>query len=71
MLLASVGSTNLHVITKIIENAYKLDFPPDLAISSMFNVSDLFDYFPPMVLDDLRANLFEEGGSDAGASSSI
>lgn len=40
VLLASICKTNLHdrkigsfyVITKIVENAYKLDLPPDLAI---------------------------------------
>lgn len=34
-------------------------------IETMFNISDQFDYFPPMVLDNSRANPFEEGDSES------
>ncbi|GMN62884.1 hypothetical protein TIFTF001_031962 [Ficus carica] len=44
----------------------RLDLPPNLAISSTFNISHLSEYFPPdsalVVLDDSGTNSFEEGG---------
>ena len=35
------------IAAKINDNVYKLELPPDLALSSTFNVKDLFEYFPP------------------------
>lgn len=58
--------------TNINDNAYKLDLPPDLSISSTFNVRDLFEYYPPnaspSIIEDSRMNFFSARGSDAGSS---
>jgi hypothetical protein len=35
------------IIKKINENAYVVDLPDNLAISSTFNVANIFEYFPP------------------------
>ena len=60
------------VAAKINDNAYKLDLPPDLSISSTFNIRDLFEYHPPdaspSIIEDSGTNLFSVEGSDAGAS---
>ncbi|GMN23208.1 hypothetical protein TIFTF001_000042 [Ficus carica] len=53
------------------DNAHKVDLPPDPSISNTFNVSDLFECFPPnaspTISKDSGMNLSEEGNSDAGA----
>lgn len=35
------------VLHKAGDNAYILDLPDDLKVSSIFNISDLFEYYPP------------------------
>ena len=59
------------ISAKINDNAYKVELAPDLAISSTFNVHDLFEFFPsdgaPVVLEDSGSNLSLAGDSDAGA----
>ena len=35
------------IIKKINDNAYVVDLPENLAISSTFNMADIFEYFPP------------------------
>jgi hypothetical protein len=32
------------ILTKIIDNAYKLELPPELRVSPSFNISDLRPY---------------------------
>ena len=56
------------IIKKINDNAYVVDLPPDMAISSVFNVDNVFEYFPPdepiYPEQNLRSSSFEVGGSD-------
>ena len=55
------GDGPFQVLARVNDNAYKLDLPVEYNVSTTFNVSDLS---PFDVADDLRTNLFEEGGND-------
>ena len=57
------GDGPFQVVARVNDNADKLDLPSEYNVSATFYVSDLipFDYEG----GDLRANPFEEGGSDA------
>ncbi|GKV47177.1 hypothetical protein SLEP1_g54096 [Rubroshorea leprosula] len=55
------GDGLFQVITRINDNAYKLELPTEYNVSATFNVSDLS---PFDVGDDLRTNPFEERGND-------
>uniref|UniRef100_A0A2N9J550 CCHC-type domain-containing protein n=1 Tax=Fagus sylvatica TaxID=28930 RepID=A0A2N9J550_FAGSY len=56
------------IIKKINDNAYVVDLPADMAISSTFNAADMFEYFPPDELiyteHNLKSSSFEVGGTD-------
>jgi hypothetical protein len=55
------------ILKKINDNAYVIDLPEDLAISSTFNVADIFEYFPPEDSKlNLRTSSFQERETDAG-----
>jgi hypothetical protein len=55
------------ILKKINNNAYIVDLPEDLAISSTFNVADIFEYFPPEDSElNSRTSSFQEGETDAG-----
>jgi hypothetical protein len=41
------------ILKKINDNANVVDLPEDLAVSSTFNVADIFEYFP---LENLKLN---------------
>jgi hypothetical protein len=52
---------------KINDNAYVVDLLEDLAISSTFNVADIFENFPPEDSElNSRTSSFQEGETDAG-----
>jgi hypothetical protein len=53
------------IIKKINDNAYVVDLPENLAISSTFNVANLFEYFPPEKSNS-RTSCFQEGETDVG-----
>ena len=54
------------ITKKINSNAYVVALPPDMSISSTFNVVDLYDYHPPDELDsgNLGLTSFQVGGID-------
>jgi hypothetical protein len=55
------------ILKKINNNAYVVDCPEDLAVSSTFNVADIFEYFPPEDSElNSRMSSFQEGETDAG-----
>ena len=53
------------VLKEFNNNAYVIDLPKEMAISSMFKVVDIFEYVP---LEELKLNLrmssFQEGETD-------
>ena len=51
------------VLRRINNNAYVLKLPPDMQISSTFNVADLYKYFPP----DAAPFFIENSGSNSSA----
>jgi len=54
---------------KISNNIYAIDVSSDMAMSKIFNVTDLYDYYPlEQIYPDynLRMSSFEEGGTDVG-----
>jgi hypothetical protein len=57
-------------LQKINDNAYRGDLPAEMAISSIFNVADLFEYHPPdessSNLTNSRASSFQAEETDAG-----
>ena len=63
-ILRSDGPFN--VLEKVNDNAYKLELPGDMCVSSRFNVSDLTPYLEDEEDgDDLRANHIQEGKNEA------
>ncbi|XP_073263062.1 uncharacterized protein [Populus alba] len=58
------------ILQKINDNAYRVDLPADMAISSTFNVADLFEYHPPdespFNSTNSRASSFQAEETDAG-----
>ncbi|GKV50650.1 hypothetical protein SLEP1_g57351 [Rubroshorea leprosula] len=62
------GDGPFQVITRINDNAYKLELPGEYNVSATFNVSDLS---PFDVGDDLRTNPFKERGNDGNQDDSI
>jgi hypothetical protein len=43
--LMSRAASPFKILTKINENAYKLELPPEFGVSPSFNISDLLPYF--------------------------
>ncbi|KAJ0836005.1 putative nucleotidyltransferase, Ribonuclease H [Helianthus annuus] len=53
------------ILTKVNDNAYKVDLPGTYGVSATFNVADLQPYFDPDdPLPSLRANFSDEGEDD-------
>jgi len=53
------------ILKKINDNAYVVDLPKDLAVSSTFNVAEIFEYFPQEESEfDSRTSSFQEGETD-------
>ena len=55
-----------HMIKKINNNAYVVELPPDMGISSTFNVANLYEYYPQDELNsgNSRSSYFQVGGTD-------
>jgi hypothetical protein len=52
------------ILTKIIDNAYKLELPPELEVSSSFNILDLRPYLGEEDEISLRMTSMQEGEDD-------
>jgi hypothetical protein len=52
------------ILTKIIDNAYKLELPPELGVSPSFNISDLRPYLGEEDEMSLRTTSMQEGEDD-------
>jgi hypothetical protein len=53
------------ILKNINDNAYVVDLPEDLAISSTFNVADIFEYFPQAKSElNSRMSFFQERETD-------
>jgi len=53
------------ILKKINDNAYVVDLPEDLAVSSTFNVAEIFEYFPQEESElNSRTSSFQEGETD-------
>jgi hypothetical protein len=56
------------ILRKINDNAYIVDLPADMAISTTFNVADLYEYHPPDVasshITHSRSSSFHAGETD-------
>lgn len=58
------GDGPFQVISKINDNAYKIDLPGEYAVSATFNVSDLSPFDAGEEDLNLRTNSIQEGGND-------
>ena len=58
------------MVKKINDNAYQLDLPESYGVSPTFNICDLIPFRGDAQQDvqDLRTDLFQEGGTDGGPS---
>jgi len=46
------------------DNAYKIDLPGEYGVSCTLNVAELKPYYPNDLLENLRANSFQQGEDD-------
>jgi len=55
---------HFQVLERINDNAYKIDIPGEYGVSSSFNVVDLTPFVVGDDSEDLKTNVFQEGGND-------
>jgi hypothetical protein len=62
--LMSRAAGPFKILTKINDNAYKLELPPEFGVSPTFNISDLRPYFGEEDEMPSRTTLMQEGEDD-------
>ena len=64
---------SFHITKKIDNNVYVVALPPDMNISSIFNIAELYEYHPPNALNsgNSRSSSFQVGDIDVEHTSRV